>query len=211
MYTLDSLYKKFDDCPLCRLSNNSLLHILGGGKKRKPKVVLVFINPTHTNISSNSNWNGSRFPFIGVTRFWKVLSDSSWLSSEMIEELNEIGWTRKTIKNLDSELYDRRIYITNLVKCSFPHGDYPEKKYFDYHLPLFKKELSIVKPRAIVSFGGLTTRFLTEKNLVLKNFFNNSKSLTYGYIPVYPCYFPVGRGNPKLATEILRKLRYLLE
>lgn len=211
MYTLDSLYKRFDDCPLCRLSNNSLLHILGAGKSKNPKIALVFINPTHLNISSDPDWRGRRFPFIGVTRFWQILLDSGWIAKEIVSAIKRSGWSIDASTMLDSDLVKGGIYITNLVKCTFPYGDYPERNYFDYHLPLFKKELSIIKPKAIVSFGGLTTRYLTGKDLVLKNFFNNPKSLTYRDIPVYPCYFPVGRGNPKLATEVLGKLKYLLE
>lgn len=211
MYTLDSLYKRFDDCPLCRLSNNSLLHILGGGKFDYPKVALVFINPTHMNISSHPEWKGRRFPFIGVTRFWHILSDSGWLTKRVFKRLEDNQWGEDRVNELENELLSRRIYITNLVKCTFSHGDYPERKYFDYHLPLFKKELSLVKPKAIISFGGLATKYLTGETLVFKKYFRNLQRLKYKQIPVYPCYFPVGRGNPKLAVQVLRELKYLIE
>ena len=211
MHKLTSLYKRFDDCQLCRLSGNSLRHILGGGKKKSPKVVFVFINPTHTNISSHSNWDGLRFPFIGVTHFWKIFADSGWVAAERVEDIKKHGWNVKTIKNLEDDLSDRGIYITNLVKCTFTHGDYPEKKYFDYHLPLFEEELSVVKAKAIVSFGTLTTNYLTGENLTFKKYFENPQPLVYDHIPVYPCYFPVGRGNPKLARHVLSGLTNLLE
>ena len=211
MQKLISLYRRFDECPLCRNSGNNLQHILGGGKKKNPKVVFVFINPTHSNISSNTNWRGVRFPFIGVSRFWRILADSGWVAAERVEDIKRHGWNEETIKNLEDDLSNRGIYITNLVKCTFPHADYPGKEVFDYHLPLFEEELSVVTPKAIVSFGTLITSYLTGKDLTFKKYFNNPKPLRYRDVAVHPCYFPVGRGNPKLATQVLKGLRFLLE
>lgn len=208
---LNELFQKFDNCSLCKSSQNKLQHILGGGKFKSPKVAFVFINPTHTNISSSPDWNGRRFPFIGVTHFWQILSDSGWVAREKIENIKRHGWGKEIIDHLVEDISNREIYITNLVKCTLPHGDYPEKDVFDYHLPLFDKELRIVKPKAIVSFGGLAAKYLTGKNLVLRKYFLNPGPLVYRHIPVYPCYFPVGRGSPKLASQVLRQLTYLLE
>lgn len=210
MNDIKKLFKKYDNCPLCKASNNNLQHILGGGKKINPRVALIFINPTHTNISSNPNWKGRRFPFIGVTRFWQIFSDTGWVTKDVIENIKRNGWKESAATLLDDDLAKCGIYITNLIKCTFPHGDYPEKGYFNYHLPLFEKELSIVKPKAIISFGVLTTKHLTGESLVLKRYFDNHQPLEYGQVPVYPCYFPVGRGNPKLATGILKDLRSMI-
>ncbi|MFV1917208.1 MAG: uracil-DNA glycosylase family protein [Patescibacteria group bacterium] len=211
MDDIKQLFKRYDDCKLCKSSGNKLQHILAGGKFNNPKVALVFINPTHTNISSAPDWKGHRFPFIGITRFWQILAVSGWIAKGTVTEFDNFGWNKGTIKLLEDDLHKKGIYITNLVKCTFPHGNYPEKKYFDYHLPLLEKELSIVRPTAIISFGGLSTKYLNGENLTFKKYFVNPHHLEYKNIPVYPCYFPVGRGNPKLAIEVLRKLAYLLE
>lgn len=211
---LRKLFLKFDNCSLCKTSNNKLHHILGGGQFINPKVAFVFINPTHTNISSHPSYQGRRFPFIGVTHFWQILADSGWLPKETIEEIKKDGWNSRAVKSLEGKLRARGVYITNLVKCTFSHADYPEKEVFDYHLPLFKEELKMVKPKSIVSFGALTTKYLTGKNILLKEYFKNPKPLktTNSFSgPVYPCWFPVGRGNAKLASKVLRELRFLLE
>lgn len=211
MNDIKKLFKKYDDCPLCKASGNKLQHILGGGKTQSPKVAFVFINPTHTNISSRQAWHGRRFPFIGVTHFWRIFSDTGWVAKKVIENISKNSWTEDEAEHLEKDLVKRGIYITNLVKCTFPHSDYPVRKYFKYHLPLFKRELEIVEPNAIIAFGGLTIKHLTGQNLVLKNYFDNPQPLAFGRIPVHACYFPVGRGNPKLAKQVLRELIYLLE
>lgn len=176
---------------------------------RSPKAAFVFINPTYRNISSNPGYEGPRFPFIGVSYFWKVLSDSGWISRRLVEDIAIQGWGENVISNLVYELNRKSIYITNLVKCTLHHGDYPEKKYFDYHLPLFERELELLNPKRIITFGTLTTQYITDKRLVFKEYFRNPSKLysVYGEIRTYPCYFPVGRGNPKLARKILRSIK----
>ena len=74
-------------------------------------------------------------------------------------------------------------------------------------------------PRVIVAFGQLTTRILTGEQLHFGQHFhrfladqNSVEPLWYRLsdaesIPVIPNYFPVGRGNPRLAVEVLKKLK----
>lgn len=210
---LRKLFLKFDNCPLCRTSNNKLHHILGGGQSINPKVVFVFINPTHTNISSHPSYQGRRFPFIGVTHFWQVLRDSGWIEKGIIENI-KTGWNKETINAIEKDLINRGLYITNLVKCTSSHGNYPEKKVFNYHLPLFEKELKIVKPKSIISFGTLTTKLLSGRNVIFKNYFKDPQTLRTNIVfsaRLYPCWFPVGRGKRKFARGVLRELRFLLE
>jgi len=210
LITLASLFDRFDNCRICKKSGSSLQHILGGGLTTHPKTALVFINPTRQNVSCDPKWNGPRFPFIGVTRFWKILADSGLISKDFVLS----GWDEGKARGLLSKLRRKKIYITNLVKCTQNHGNYPEKKVFDYHLPLFFKEMDIIRPRAIIAFGALTTKYLTGRNIKMGEYFKRPEPLNYRNmkeIRVYPCYFPVGRGSPKLATEVLRKLSFLLE
>lgn len=194
---LAQLFDRFDDCPLCRQKGNQLQHILGGGLGYRPKAALVLINPTYNNISSQPRYAGLRFPFVGVARFWRVLTDAGWLPPVSDDP-----------RALHKLLSDRGIYLTNLVKCTSPHGNYPQREVFSYHWPLFQKELEIVQPQNIVAFGILPVKYLTGQTIKMRDFVARAYPLAYkNLVPVYPCYFPVGRGNPKLAVVMLRRIK----
>jgi uracil-DNA glycosylase len=79
---------------------------------------------------------------------------------------------------------------------------------------LLWREIELVRPRRIVAFGILPFRHLTGRAIRLDHYFSLMErrgSIEYvpalrGRWPVAPCYFPVGRGNPRRATFILRLL-----
>lgn len=64
--TLEELWNVVDELNQRYFPENSLKPILGNGKTFRPKFMFVFINPTRANISSDQNWQGPRFPFIGT-------------------------------------------------------------------------------------------------------------------------------------------------
>ena len=76
---------------------------------------------------------------------------------------------------------------------------------------LLAEEIRIVKPRKIIAFGGLVYKTLTGKNIKLTEYWNGHKKennfeiISGLKISVTPCYFPIGRGNPKKAVEVLKK------
>lgn len=85
------------------------------------------------------------------------------------------------------------------------------------------KEIEIVQPEYIVTFGLIPFERLTGKKIKLSEHYldiNKNKKLkfyelkinsfkTTSKIKVIPCYFPVGRGNPRRAVEILKMVNAL--
>ncbi|OGY58498.1 MAG: hypothetical protein A3H06_02135 [Candidatus Colwellbacteria bacterium RIFCSPLOWO2_12_FULL_44_13] len=209
---LEELYQTFDACPLCVKEHNKLQHILGVGKTKNPNWMFVLINPTYRNISSAPNYKGPRFPFIGVKDFWNVLYRAQLISEDLIERINNKDWGDTTKEKVRSEFMKKSIYLTNLVKCSANHSDYPSRERIDEQLKLFKKELRIVNPKKIVSFGLLPFEELTGVKIKLKDYWKNTNLQSFSVTvsdktyPIIPCYFPVGRGNPQKAVEILTKI-----
>jgi hypothetical protein len=65
---LQKLYGKIDKCRFCKADGNFLQHIYGFGAL-KPELMLILINPTYRNLSSEPKYKGARFPFIGVRQF----------------------------------------------------------------------------------------------------------------------------------------------
>ncbi len=83
-------------------------------------------------------------------------------------------------------------------------------------LPMLLKEIEIIQPLCIVTFGGFPFFHLTGHRLKLDEYYRSvdkTGSLKSFNLLVHsrsyrvvPCYFPVGRGSPARAAEILRRL-----
>ncbi len=211
---LNKLYKKFDGCKRCKQQKNKLRHILGGGKFARPKLLFLFINPTHLNLSSHQDYKGKRrFPFIGVRYFWKLMSQAGFISNKLIERIYKTGWLTEYENGIERELIDNDIYITNLVKCTQSNPDNPNKDIISQDLGYLIQEIDLVNPKFVITFGKLPTEVLTNKTIKLADYYDDVKRSRYKPIKspnnfsVLPCYFPIGRGNPLKAIEILRYIK----
>jgi len=193
---LRELYKRMDvSCRFCKASKNKLQHIYGFGAI-KPRLMLILVNPTYRNLSSAPDYNGPRFPFIGVRQFWRVLADGRLISKKVAYSLPlRSEWNREHTEAVQKELIKNRIFLTNIVKCCYNHANYPPRKVIEDQLRILEEEVSIVKPKQIIAFGELVFKTLTNKLPLLD-------------MLVTRCYFPIGRGNPKKAAEVLRKLKW---
>ena len=216
--SLRGLARLVDACHRCSAERNPLHHIYGGGKTDRPEFCFVLINPTYRNISAAPHYKGPRFPFIGVRQFWRVLHQAGFFSIQTLHKVEEKPWSLLTTAAVLKELQRQRVYVTNLVKCAQNHPRVPSRTALQEDLPLFAREMQLVRPKRIVAFGRLTSLALTGHELSLGRYYTEIKSggapryLEYRAsdrlaIPVLPSFFPVGRGNPRLAAEILRLAR----
>lgn len=211
---LDNLYKKVDNCKFCKRQNNQLNHIFGFGAI-KPKFMFILINPTYRNLSSDKNYVGLRFPFIGVRQFWRVLADGGIISKKVAYKLPlRKEWGKDDTNNVKNEILKNEIFVTNIVKCCYNHSAYPSKEIIKQQLKIVGEEIKIVKPKRILAFGLLTYKVLTGSEIKISsainnpNKFKNNEILSKLNVPVIPCYFPIGRGNPKKASIMLNHLRF---
>lgn len=206
--TLAELNRLFDRCPRCQKQRNPLQHVFGDGRTEAPDYCFVLINPTHRNISSHPSYTGSRFPFIGVKAFWRVLNRGGFFSDRALAAVEGGPWNPSTTAVVLEELRNRSVYLTNLVKCSQNHPAVPSLHVLAEDLPLFRHEIFLVRPRTIVAFGRLTASVLTGQRLQLQECFKAAPLPAHAFdgIPVIPSYFPIGRGNPKLAAAALQAL-----
>jgi len=214
---LQTLWNLVDDCDECKQDQNVLQHIHGGGQENNPKVMFVFINPTHRNISSRPEYSGPRIPFLGTREIWKVFVDAGLLDPTVIERIRN-GWDRNIIDTVICTIRNAGFYLTNIVKCTQPDARLPTKKTIKKKQDIFLKELEAVNPKLVVAFGTLPFEALSGTKLKLNDHYEkqmkSDKLITYPTIPVsgksynmYPCYFPVGRGDRKRAVELLQVLR----
>jgi uracil-DNA glycosylase len=213
MNQLAALWKDVDDLNK-RHFPSTLMPIVGGGKTRKPKIMFIFINPTARNISSDPAWNGPRFPFVGTKQVWRIFHRAGMFDDELMEKINKSPWTVEFTNRVLKYLQTSSIYLTNIVKWTGQDAALPDSKKVDLFLPLLKKEIAIVRPDCIVTFGLIPFEKLAGKKIRLSEYYakvmRTRKLQPYEIAigsfktKVIPCYFPVGRGNPRRATELLK-------
>jgi len=206
------LYGEVDRCSFCAAEKNTLQHIHGFGAI-KPELMLVLVNPTHRNLSSSPTYTGQRFPFIGVRQFWRVLGDAGLLDKKISNSLPlRKEWTTAHTRDVQHELLKNKLFLTNVVKCCYDHSAYPQPKVIQTHIEYLKKEIQLVAPKRIIAFSGMVFKTLTGETIKLGSYWTNAERKEYREIlsgksiPVIPCYFPIGRGNPKKAMFALRTL-----
>ncbi len=205
---LEKLYKSVDQCRFCKAMGNNLRHIHGFGAIR-PKLMLVLVNPTYRNLSSKPEYKGPRFPFIGVRQFWRVLADGGLISKKVANALPPSSeWIGANTAQIQNELLRNKLFLTNVVKCCYPHGKYPKKEVVDEGLKQLAKEIKIIKPKKIIAFSIFVYKLLTGENIKMSSLNRGlpkamPENISGLNIPVLPCYFPIGRGSPKKAAKVL--------
>src|SRR3989344_3539313 len=166
--TLDKLWDVVEDLNHKHFPENSLKPILGNGKTFRPKVMFVFINPTHANISSDKNWQGPRFPFIGTKPIWRILHRAGMFDDELIEKINNSKyWSLEFTNIVLNFLKSKSFYFTNIVKWTGYDATLPNSEKIKLFLPILEREIQIVQPRYIVTFGHIPFENMAHRKIKL--------------------------------------------
>ncbi|MBI4145144.1 hypothetical protein HY493_02980 [Candidatus Woesearchaeota archaeon] len=216
--SLDELWVQVRELNKRYFPDNSLAPIVGDGKTQKPKVMFVFINPTSRNISSDPSWQGPRFPFIGTKQVWRVFNKAGLFDDRLLAQINrQPTWSLVFTNHVLRFLRQNGLYFTNIVKWTGHDAALPDAEKVKLFLPILEKEIALVKPETIVTFGLIPFEKLTRQKIKLNDYYSEAMrtrrlktyELKIGSQPaeVIPCYFPIGRGNPKRAVELLNLLK----
>lgn len=219
--TLNDLWTQVHEINKKHFPENNLASILGNGKTSNPKFMFVFINPTRANISSRKDWKGPRFPFIGTKQVWRIFHRAGMFDDELMNEIEQSkNWSIDFTNKVLEFLKNRSFYITNIVKWTGEDATLPNSEKIKLFLPILEKEIEIIKPEYIVTFGLIPFENLTGQKIILGKYYNEvmkTKSVKYyerqfgsTTTRIIPCYFPVGRGNPKRAVEMLKLVRTIM-
>jgi hypothetical protein len=188
--------------------------VWAGGLVDSPAVAFIFINPTLRNQSAREHWNGDRAPFIGIRRPWKFLASCGLLDPRLVEVLpNDQTWDASVAMHLYSHVARQKLYVTNLVKSCRDDSVMPSLAEARGFLSLLAAELQIVAPQVVVPMGGMVASLLTGRQVSLGEALEHLRRNGSPYVAgrfadaeVVPSYFPVGRGSPTKAREILTEL-----
>ena len=174
--------------------------ILNGGMSVNPDLCLIFMNPTSKNAAAHKGWKGIKSPWIGTKVIWKVLNQLNLIDDEICLQIQNIKgseWTPKFAEKVYKHVTDKKIYITNLGKCTQLDARPLNDSQFREYLNLLDTEIDIVKPKKIICFGNqVSSLFLNEKisvSQVRRKKFD--KVINGNNYDVYSVYYPVGNGR----------------
>ncbi len=204
-------YLKKEADRLQKIYGNSSLHaVYGAGCVCRPKVLLLFMNPTATNVSAFDNWKGLSAPWLGTKNIWKLLN-SCHLFDNSLYQIIKTGsaavWTSDFALKVYEDISNRSIYITNLAKCTQIDARKLKDGIFKEYLLNTLEEIYEVSPEKIISFGNQVSSILLNKKISVSNYKKREKetlSIKDKKFEVYPCYYPIGQGMRNIKDSISR-------
>lgn len=195
---IEDLKKEYDKLQL-KYGVKELDPIYNGGCENNPNICFVFMNPTGRNVASLKTWTGRKSPWIGTKNIWKLFKEVGLLSENIYKDIQSKkpkDWDYEFSDYVYEELTNNKIFITNLGKCTQidarPLSDEVLKKY----LELLFKEIDIIKPKVIITFGNQVSSIVLNKKISVSENRKVCHELVVGKnkYKVYPVYYPVGNG-----------------
>ena len=195
---IEDLKESYDKLQL-KYGAKELDSIYNGGCEENPDICFVFMNPTGRNIASIKSWKGRKSPWLGTKNIWKLFYNVGILEKDLYEDIQNRkpkDWDYAFCDYVYKCIEDKKIFITNLGKCTQvdarPLPDEVLKKY----LKLLFKEIDIIKPKVIITFGNQVSSIILNKKISVsenRKVSHNLKVNKKNY-KVYPVYYPVGNG-----------------
>ncbi len=196
MLQLTKLHSEFDTLQLTHWEK-TLNSVYGAGAISKPKICLMFMNPTARNISCSHEWQWIRAPRVWFKQTRKMIHDLGFISDEIFAK-TQWTLTQRTpafVNELYTYLAEKWIYITNLAKCTQADAKSLPDNVFKAYLPSIHTELALLQPQHIITFWNQVSSILLEKKVNVssyeKDMCENLEIWNTSY-KVYPCRYPVG-------------------
>ena len=191
---VEDLKKEYDKLQL-KYGAKELDSIYNGGCEENPDICFVFMNPTGRNIASAKTWKGRKSPWLATKNIWKLFHNVNLISEDTFNKIQEKkpkDWDYEFSDYVYDEIKQNKIFITNLGKCTQidarPLPDEVLKKY----LKLLFKEIDIIKPKVIITFGNQVSSIILDKKITVSQ--NRKIAHDKNKYKVYPVYYPVGNG-----------------
>ncbi|MCL5795832.1 MAG: hypothetical protein M1338_05775 [Patescibacteria group bacterium] len=204
---ITKLFDKFNELQQIYGGKN-LDAIYGCGNIHKPKICLVFMNPTARNVSADKKWAGIKAPWIGTKNVWNMFYQLNLFSKDFVDKINSkkpADWDYEISKMVYKKVRDNSIYITNLSKATQIDARVLSNEIFRKYIELFKNEIDYIKPKAIITFGNQVSSVLLNKNIRVSEYRKKYELFKVNgtSYKVFPIHYPVGQGmrNINLAKE----------
>lgn len=207
---LEELEKEYDKLQL-KYGAKELHSIYNGGCTKSPDLFFVFMNPTGRNIASFDDWKGIRSPWIGTKNIWNLFYQIGLLDTDIYLEIKKRKgkeWDESFAYTVYQNVAKHKYFITNLGKCTQIDARPLSDSVYKEYLELLLKEIDIVKPKKIITFGNQVSSIILDKKITVSTCRKQAFTLNvkgHQYL-TYPVYYPVGNGifNMDKAVEDLR-------
>lgn len=188
--------------------------VYGTGCTVQPRVMFVFMNPTGRNISTHGHWHGLRAPWLGTKNVWPMFYELGFLPKtylSMTQTLQSDEWSEDFSEKLYGQLARKKVYVTNLAKCTQVDARPLSDRVFREYRELMLREIALAQPRHIVTFGNQVSSILLERPIRVSAYAGaetETLALASRTYAVYPTYYPVGQGrrNMPLALQRIRAI-----
>jgi len=210
MLQVVQLHKEYDRLQL-KYGDPTLSSIYGAGCINNPEVMFIFMNPTGKNISSSHSWKGLRAPWIGTKQVWDIFENLGLLQSKIYLKIKNIRpeeWDYDFANEVYTYIQNHSTFITNLAKCTQIDARPLNNSVFKEYLDLMYKEIEIINPKKIVTFGNQVSSILLDKNISVSKYLGDEGEVLNGY-EIYPTYYPVGQGRRNMPLAIGRLMNVL--
>ena len=211
---IEELNKEYDKLQ-CLYGDKNLKSIYNGGCINNPDICFVFMNPTGRNIASSPNWNGRRSPLIGTKNIWKLFYKINLLDECIYEKIikkKPCEWNEEFADVVYDNVEKYKYFITNLGKCTQVDARIIPNSVYVKYLNLLLKEIEIINPKIIITFGNQVSSILLNKNISVsqcrKQYY--TLNISNNIYKVYPVYYPIGNGMMNI-DKAIEDLKYIID
>ena len=173
--------------------------IYNGGCDKNPDICFIFMNPTGKNIASVKSWQGRKSPWLGTKNIWKLFHNVELMSDDLFNKIIQKrpgDWDYSFAEEVYKEVERKNYFITNLGRCTQVDARPLSDKVLERYLTLLLKEIDIVKPKIIITFGNQVSSIILNKKISVtetrKKYFE--KEINGNIYKIFPVYYPVGNG-----------------
>ncbi len=208
--TKEELIKEFD-CLQDIYGSKNRNSVYGGGCEKNPELCLVFINPTARNIATDKAWKGIRRQWLGTKNIWSFLTQAGLFDERLnsrIQSMKPADWTEAFCEEVYDEVEKRKIYITNLAKCTQDDARGLPDAVFRNYRDLFFEEMKLIYPKKIVLFGNQVASIVLDKKISVSQWRKKLETFCFDGKEFWclPVFYPVGNGRfnaPKAIEDLI--------
>ena len=192
---LNSEYDKLQN----KYGAKELDSIYNGGCIKNPDICFVFMNPTGRNVASLKSWKGRKSPWIGTKNIWRLFYDTGLFGIDVYNQIRDKkpkDWDYSFSDVVYEEVAKNKYFITNLGKCTQLDARPLSDSVLSSYKKLLFKEIDIIKPKIIISFGNQVSSIMLDKKISVSECRKKYFDLKVGNIiyKVFPVYYPIGNG-----------------